>query len=172
MFLKLSLLALYLRIFRPAKGAKTVIWSSLAVIVLFYVSCLIGDAVSCGPHIYDVKGQPSASEPYNPDKGCSIPQRPLWTTMGLFGIISDFYLLAIPVGLTLNVRLPPKIKTEMCCVFLTGLLYVSPFSQCCQDADPVFRRACVFSILSTVYRFQLYVSSDITWLSPLTYAFT
>ncbi|KAI1380696.1 hypothetical protein F4677DRAFT_195075 [Hypoxylon crocopeplum] len=151
--LKSALIALYLRIFRPAKGAKILIWASLIVIVLFYLISLIVDTIICGPYIKDAR-MPTTSESFNPDENCSTPQRPLWITMGIFGIVSDFYLLAIPVGLTLNVQLAPKRKIGVCCIFLTGLL------------------ACAFSVLSTVYRFQLVDSLDLTWLATLTYAYT
>jgi hypothetical protein len=41
--LKAALLALYLRIFRPARSARLIIWTSLVVIVSFYSFILIVD---------------------------------------------------------------------------------------------------------------------------------
>ncbi|KAI2469460.1 hypothetical protein F4781DRAFT_216680 [Annulohypoxylon bovei var. microspora] len=144
-FLKSALLALYLRIFRPAKIARLLIWASILLIVPFYATCFVIDIVVYRQFLND---------PNPPDEGYSILQNLLWVTMGIYSVVIDFYLLAVPVGLTLNVRLPLKRKIGVCCMFLTGLL------------------ACVFSILATVYRFQLYRSYDVSWLGPLTYAFT
>ncbi|KAI0143845.1 hypothetical protein F4776DRAFT_442144 [Hypoxylon sp. NC0597] len=152
-FMKSTFLALYLRIFKPAKGANILLWTSLVVIVVFYVISFIMEAAICGPAIN--KPFPTTyPAAYDPDVGCSMPQRPLWITIGVFSVVSDFYLLAVPVGFTLNIRLPLKRKIGVCCMFLTGLV------------------ACAFSIISTTYRVQLLESPDVTWLDSLVYAFT
>ncbi|KAI2625718.1 hypothetical protein GGR54DRAFT_511638 [Hypoxylon sp. NC1633] len=153
-FLKSALLALYLRIFRPARNARIIIWTSLIVINLFYVTTLVVLVSICGPSVESVSTPKTTSDSFDPDGSCSIPQRPLWISLGVFSVVTDFYLLAIPVGLILNVRLAPRRKFGVCCVFLTGLL------------------VCAFSILSTVYRIQLLDSSDLTWLATLTYGYT
>ncbi|OTA70409.1 hypothetical protein K449DRAFT_460184 [Hypoxylon sp. EC38] len=152
-FMKSTFLALYLRLFQPAKGAKFLLWTSLVVIALFYVVSFITGAAICGSAIKKPlpTTYPSA---FDPDVGCSMPQRPLWITTSVFSIVSNFYLLAVPVWFTLNLRLPLKRKIEVCGMFLTGFL------------------ACAFSIVSTVYRVQLLESPDVTWLGSLVYAFT
>ncbi|KAI0842711.1 hypothetical protein F5Y06DRAFT_133585 [Hypoxylon sp. FL0890] len=152
-FLKSTFLSLYLRIFQPAKGAKILLWTSLIVIVLFYITNFIVEVVICGPAL-STPVPTTQPEAFDPDQGCSAPQKPLWITVGIFSIVSDFYLLAVPVGLTLNVRLPLKRKIGVCCMFLTGLL------------------ACALSIVSTAYRIQMLESADVTWLGSLVYAFT
>lgn len=124
MFLKSALQALYLRIFRPARGAKTLIWVSLIVILLFYLIILLVNIGICAPPIADGNTPEMPLDTFDPDDGCTVPQKPLWVTMGVFSVVTDFYLLAIPVGLTLNVRLALRRKIGVCCIFLTGLLYV------------------------------------------------
>ncbi|KAI1408426.1 hypothetical protein F5Y13DRAFT_204785 [Hypoxylon sp. FL1857] len=149
-FMKSTFLALYLRIFQPARGATIFLWVSLAAIALFYGACFIAEAVVCGLSANEqllIKH----SEAF---KDRLFQQRPLWIIVGVFSVVSDFYLLAIPVGLTLNIRLPTKQKIGVCCVFLTGLI------------------ACAFSIVSTAYRIRMFESPDITWLGSLVYAFT
>ncbi|KAI1462602.1 hypothetical protein F4805DRAFT_3005 [Annulohypoxylon moriforme] len=152
-FLKSSLLALYLRIFKPMKIARILIWTSLVVITLFYTICFVVDAIICGEFLSRSHLSVMDSAHFDPDESCSVRQRPIWIMMGVFSVVSDFYLLTIPVALTLNVQLPPKRKIGVCCIFLTGLI------------------SCAFSILATVYRFQLFRSYDFTWLASLTYAF-
>ncbi|KAI1778155.1 hypothetical protein F4818DRAFT_288001 [Hypoxylon cercidicola] len=154
LFLKSALQALYLRIFKPAKSARILIWISLIFILLFYLIILLVNIAICAPPIANGNIPEMPLGAFDPDEGCTVPQRPIWVTMGIFSVITDFYLLAIPVGLTLNVRLALRRKIGVCCIFLTGLL------------------ACCFSIISTVYRFQMYHSDDITWLAALNYAFT
>ncbi|XXH03911.1 hypothetical protein Hte_010319 [Hypoxylon texense] len=153
-FLKSALQALYLRIFRPARSAKILIWVSLIVILLFYLIIMLANIGICAPPIAGGNMPEMPLDTFDPDYGCTAPQKPLWVTMGVFSVVTDFYLLAIPVGLTLNVRLALGRKIGVCCIFLTGLL------------------ACAFSILSTVYRFLMLASGDTTWLAALNYAFT
>ncbi|KAI0179272.1 hypothetical protein GGR52DRAFT_535544 [Hypoxylon sp. FL1284] len=154
-FLKSALQALYLRIFRPARRAKLLIWASIIIIILFYLIILVVDIAICAPPIAggDLQDDLSLND-FNPDYACTVPQKPLWVAMGVFSVVTDFYLLAIPVFLTLRVRLPARRKFGVCCIFLTGLL------------------ASVFSVLATVYRFLMFASNDVTWLGALNYGFT
>lgn len=125
------------------------------VINLFYLIIILVNIGICAPPLANGNAPEMASpDSFDPDDGCTVPQKPLWVTMGVFSVVTDFYLLAIPVGLTLNVRLALRRKIGVCCIFLTGLL------------------ACGFSIVSTVYRFFMFDSHDTTWLAALNYAFT
>ncbi|KAI1211647.1 uncharacterized protein F4807DRAFT_396986 [Annulohypoxylon truncatum] len=152
-FLKSSLLTFYLRLFGPLKIARILLWTSLVVITLFYTICFVIDAIICGQFLSHPNLLAMDSAHSDPDESCSARQRPIWIIMGVFSVISDFYILTIPVCLTLRLRLPLRRKIGVCCIFLTGLL------------------ACAFSILATVYRSQLFRTYDFTWLASLTYAF-
>ncbi|KAI1657368.1 hypothetical protein F4813DRAFT_87100 [Daldinia decipiens] len=147
-FIKATLLAFYLRIFNPVKGARILIWITLAVVILFYLIVVITIQVTC-------KGYTPTAQIFNTDAevDCSVPQEPLWVTTSVFSTVTDLHLLAIPVALTLKIRLPPKQKIGVCCIFLTGLI------------------ACIFSLLCAVYRVKAIRSHDVTWLGHLVSAF-
>ncbi|KAI1091351.1 hypothetical protein F5B19DRAFT_281000 [Rostrohypoxylon terebratum] len=152
-FLKSALLSLYLRIFKTVRTARILIWTSLVIITIFYTICFVIDAAICGKFLSHPDISARDSSHYDPEESCSVRQRPIWAAMGVFSVVSDFYLLIIPVVFTMNLRLPLRRKVGVCCMFLTGLI------------------ACAFSILATVYRFQLLQSYDFTWIPSLTYAF-
>lgn len=152
-FLKSALLSLYLRIIEPVRTARILIWASLVIITLFYTICFVTDAVICGKFFSQPDISALDSSHFDPDDSCSVRQRPIWAMMSVFSVVSDFYLLIIPVILTMNLRLPLRRKIGVCCMFLTGFI------------------SCAFSILATVYRFQLLRSHDLTWTASLTYAF-
>ncbi|KAI0108371.1 hypothetical protein F4814DRAFT_427730 [Daldinia grandis] len=147
-FIKATLLAFYLRIFNPAKGARILIWATLAVAILFYLTVVITTHVTCN-------GYTPTAQMFNigTEIHCSVPQEPLWVTTSIFSTAVDLHLLAIPVVFTLKIRLPSKRKIGVCCIFLTGLT------------------ACTFSLLCAVYRVKAIRSLDATWLGHMISAF-
>ncbi|KAI2770930.1 hypothetical protein F4815DRAFT_496904 [Daldinia loculata] len=147
-FIKATLLIFYLRIFNPVKGARILIWATLAVVILFYLIIVITIQVTCN-------GYTPTAQMFNTDAevDCLVPQEPLWITTSVFSAVTDLYLLAIPVAFTLKLRLPSKRKIGVCCIFLTGLI------------------ACIFSLLCAVYRVKAIRSLDITWFGHLVSAF-
>ena len=161
LFLKSALLVFYLRIFRPNKAARILIWVSLAVIISFYTTCLILAVVQCNPNDngltfqgnFDMSHLPAGLDIPNIPAGfnlslmppevfqgvitdivsesrleaqdkskCSRPQIKLASAQGIFSTVSDFYVLALPIALTLSVQLNLKRKLGLCAIFLTGLL--------------------------------------------------
>lgn len=106
-FVKATLLVFYLRIFSPVRRTKIVIWVGLGVIVLFYL-------LSIALYLYFTL--PIGSEKHQPMLlNFSAAQ-------GLFSVVTDFYVLAIPIGSTLELHLPNRRKIGLCAVFATGLL--------------------------------------------------
>lgn len=45
---------------------------------------------------------------------------------GVFNIVSDFYLLLLPMPVVWKLHLPTKKKIGVCAIFATGFLYVLP----------------------------------------------
>lgn len=123
-FLKSALLSLYLRIIEPVRTARILIWASLVIITLFYTICFVTDAVICGKFFSQPDISALDSSHFDPDDSCSVRQRPIWAMMSVFSVVSDFYLLIIPVILTMNLRLPLRRKIGVCCMFLTGFMFV------------------------------------------------
>ncbi|KAI1112149.1 hypothetical protein F5Y14DRAFT_278706 [Nemania sp. NC0429] len=152
LFVRTALLALYLRVFAPNKTARIMIWAGIVTIVVFYTISIILNIRFCVPI--------SMTTPV-PDKdawaeklkasNCSQPVYNLNASVGLFGVLSDLYILIIPVSMVYNLRIPRNRKIGIVTIFLTGLLAVA------------------LSTLSTVFRFIQLESYDFTWDSIPSY---
>ncbi|KAI2467420.1 hypothetical protein F4781DRAFT_311709 [Annulohypoxylon bovei var. microspora] len=87
------------------------------------------------------------------DEGhCGKAQKGNAAAQAVFSAVTDFYALAISIGLTLSLRLSLKRKVAVCAVFLVGLL------------------ACACSIVGAYYRIVQLHNSDITWISAITFS--
>ncbi|KAI0002658.1 hypothetical protein F4779DRAFT_603408 [Xylariaceae sp. FL0662B] len=142
MFIKLSLLVLYSRLFRPMGGIQILIWLGIVVIVVFYMICNVLTLVFCIPRSGD-GGWGSAK--YN--ERCSTHYVKLTTGQGVFSAATDVYVLLIPVSMVMGLNLSLKKRVGVASIFLSGLL------------------ACGLYIAGAVYRFkdQLNLVSDYTW---------
>ncbi|ETS78138.1 hypothetical protein PFICI_10200 [Pestalotiopsis fici W106-1] len=166
MFLKSAFLVLYLRLFGPSRAARILIWVSLVCINLFYLLIIIIDSAKCGsalrngviptidPENFSLLEYLGRFQQIQTSSGCAYPQIVLSAAMSLVSVITDFYVLAIPIGLILTIKLPTQRKIGVSAIFLTGLI------------------ACVFSIASTVYRFQLLHSDDFNWIITIALSLT
>lgn len=165
-FVKTTLLVLYLRLFHPSKGTVIMIWLGIVVITSFYLATMIADVVLCTPHKGDggylsVKTQTR----------CGQPSLKLSSAQGVFGVVSDFYIIIIPIQLVWQMRLPTGRKIGVSAVFLTGLLYVNTSSLPPTKLKLIISsRACACSILSCVYRFREENDPDFTWGSIPVYS--
>ena len=43
---------------------------------------------------------------------------------GIFNVVSDFYLLILPIPVVWQLQMPSKRKIGVCAIFMTGILYV------------------------------------------------
>lgn len=108
-FVKTTLLVFYLRIFSPVRRTVVMIWTGISTIVLFYV-------LSIALYIY-----------FTLPLGSQTHETMLLNfsaAQGLFSVVTDFYVLAVPIGSALELHLPKGRKIGICAVFATGLLYV------------------------------------------------
>lgn len=144
MFTKISLFALYLRIFSPSKASKRMIWGGLIVISIFYTVSALITLIYCVPHPGDGGWGSTKSL-----TRCATPQMQITAASGVVGTVTDFYVMAIPLARVLQLKLTPKKKFAIAGIFLTGLL------------------ACAFSIVGVWTRFVLLdaTTPDYTWLS-------
>jgi hypothetical protein len=93
------------------------IWIRIVTIVLAYLAFLIAVAVvSIPPH-----GQRESSEVRALSQGSRMIRISIY--QGIFGVISDFYILVIPMHLVVRLRLPISKKAAVCGIFVSGLLY-------------------------------------------------
>ncbi|KAI3326822.1 hypothetical protein HD806DRAFT_488300 [Xylariaceae sp. AK1471] len=152
LFVKTALLVLYLRVFSPDRSARIMIWAGITTIVVFYIVTIIINIRFCVP-ISMTTPVPDPQEWAKKLKAstCSQPVYNLNAAVGLFGVVSDLYVLIIPVSMVFRLRLPRNRKLGIQAIFLTGLLAVA------------------LSLTSATYRFAQLNSFDFTWDSIPSY---
>ncbi|KAI1150710.1 hypothetical protein F4825DRAFT_452225 [Nemania diffusa] len=152
LFVKTALLALYLRVFSPNVIARVMIWVGVTTIVIFYITSIILNIRFCVPisMTTPVPNQDAWAKKLKASS-CSQPVYNLNAAVGLFGVVSDLYVLIIPVSMVYKLRIPRNRKIGILGIFLTGLLAVA------------------LSITSTAFRFIQLQSYDFTWDSIPSY---
>jgi len=93
------------------------IWSGIIFTVLFYVSCTIAQVKETVPR----KGESwlAMKKPASYTALTTIS-----SIQGVVGIVTDFYILLIPIHLVVGLRFPLGRKLGVCAIFMTGLVYV------------------------------------------------
>jgi hypothetical protein len=117
MILKLSLLTLYLRFFNRVRTVRIAIYTSIGIIVSFYLSTIIAELAVGIPRPGEGGWGPVQTS-YGPF-GLNVS-----AARGVFGVVSDFTILLIPITQIVPLSLPLQRKIILLCIFLTGLLYV------------------------------------------------
>jgi hypothetical protein len=115
LFVKSTLLVLYLRLFRPSRKANIMIWGGIGACVLFYTIAIAVVLSYCTPATRILPTSPDVLI-------CGQKQLNVSVGMGVFSTITDFYVLTIPISLVVELRLPLKRKFGVSAIFLTGLL--------------------------------------------------
>ena len=120
-FIKLSLFFLYLRIFKPDKVTRGFIYGGILVNGLFYSIAIV---------IYSVFFAPSPDQSDN-EKSWMLRAKKnrdsltiISLTYNVFSVLSDIYLLVLPIRFTFHLQLPMRKKFEVSSVFLIGILWV------------------------------------------------
>lgn len=116
MFVKLTLLVLYLHLFKVHRLASWLIWGGVAVVSLFYVISIIVLLEACVPR----SGHDWLETTFTGT--CTPVQNGLSKGSGVFGLISDLYILAIPLWLVSQLTLQMSRKVGVMAIFLTGLM--------------------------------------------------
>lgn len=114
MFTKLTLLTLYHRIFKRAVWSLRAIWLGIITVVLSSVAAFagyIGLCVRFGQPIWETMREVQ----------CSNQVLSIYKFHGWYGLISDVYILAIPLWLVWDLNLPPRRKAAVLGVFSTAL---------------------------------------------------
>ena len=168
---KLSLFLLYLRLFKPDKITRWLIYVGTLVCGLFYSATLI---------IYSALSTPSRGQP---DTDTSWLLRTikykygfqtLMTILGAFGVFSDSYLLVIPIRSIFQLHLPLRRKFGVNSIFLIGILWVmisdSQYWFGCAKSFEYSAISC--SIAALFYRLKSFYVDDYTWFTPLLYIST
>lgn len=166
MFTKVSLLVFYLRTFRPSKAARLMVWLGIGAIVPVYVTSLLTFSVNCKPTQW----------PLNPVEYLAVQrgskraalEKDLFIVQGVFSIVSDIYVLTIPIIFAWGLQLPLRRRIGICLIFLVGLLFdpLSIFVRKYRVANVIIR-ATACSVAITYFFFRQLTSKDISWNSTL-----
>lgn len=115
LFAKLSLLILYLRIFRPNDGLRYCIYFSMVLLSLFYSATFTAYAILSIPR----RGQTQLESIESANTAKDIP---LGIAQGVFSVASDFYIFCLPIPVVWKLQLPRRKKIGVLAIFMTGLL--------------------------------------------------
>jgi hypothetical protein len=103
------------------------IWSGIATIVVFYIIAIAINIRFCIPTSMTTPvPDPEEWAKKLEASTCSQPVYNLNAAVGLFGVLSDLYVLIIPVTMVTKLRLPRNRKIGLLGIFMTGLLYEGP----------------------------------------------
>ena len=116
--IKLSLFLLYLEIFGRLHWLRLLVYYGILVTGLVYLGIMIAMAAYCAPkngytkfdYLSAIAADKCARNDY------------LNTWPGLFNILSDFYLLILPLPAVWGLQLPTRKKIGVCAMFLTGFM--------------------------------------------------
>ncbi|KAH6662796.1 hypothetical protein B0J14DRAFT_610215 [Halenospora varia] len=143
-FIKLSLFVLYLEIFGLLKWMRFFAISGMVVTGLFYFSSMVAFLAMCVP----TKGHDQFDYLFAlAQPRCAKSTMPLVTATGVVNVISDLFLIALPLPAVWKLQLPTQRKWGVSAMFLTGFA------------------ACIASILGLVYRISITRhTTDNTWV--------
>ncbi|KAI1351315.1 hypothetical protein F5Y01DRAFT_128582 [Xylaria sp. FL0043] len=114
--IKVGFLVFYLRLFGLVNHVRWMIWFGLTVIVGFAVAFFIVDLAACVPRAGETYASPSVSE------RCNSISVNLVTVGAYIRVVTDFYILFIPLHQMPSLGLSKRRKIGVTLIFLTGLL--------------------------------------------------
>ncbi|KAL8800430.1 MAG: hypothetical protein Q9182_005183 [Xanthomendoza sp. 2 TL-2023] len=119
--IKTSLFLLYRQIFSTKRYLQNLVWAGIIVTGLFYWSSTIAKIALCAPRRHETYIMAFASARCGRTKTLAVGS-------GVFNILSDLYLIVIPIPPTWSLQLKPRKKWRLIAVFLTGILSAIPLS--------------------------------------------
>lgn len=120
---KLSLFIFYFQLFSTGRRFRILVYVGILSIFTFYTGTAISFGLACIP-----KPETSWFMAVLAPKFWAETQNRAYL-LGVFGVISDFYLYCLPIFVILRLQLSPKKKIGVCAIFMTGSL-LGFFLQC------------------------------------------
>ena len=114
-FAKLSLFILYLRIFSPSRNMRLLIYFGIVINLCYYVATAVGMMALCLPRHGEIWAVALYSHHCHHAFTMTYVQ-------GIFNIVSDLFLLILPVPVVWRLQMPQKKKWGVCAIFATGVL--------------------------------------------------
>ena len=118
LFMKLSFLIYFLQIFGPKPGLRWSIFIGAFIITTLYISGIITFFVLSTPRpgvTFAEQYMMFASRQTSPVLNTTI-------AIGYFNVLSDLYVLVLPISGVMGLNLPRKRKFGVVLIFMTGLL--------------------------------------------------
>ena len=112
---KLSLFLLYLRLFSVNQKPRILIYLGIVTTSLFYFASMLVPIIVCSPWKGESRLMALASARCAQDK-----QLGYVTTV--FNVLSDFYLLIIPIIIVSKLQMPTQRKIGVISLFMLGFL--------------------------------------------------
>ena len=112
---KLALFLLFLHLFGRLRWLRYFVWFGIAITGCFYIPGIIVPFALCAPS----KGRTWLEMSFTP-KCRSLQDYGI--AQGTMNLISDFYLLFIPIPAVLSLQLPMRKKIGVIAIFMTGFL--------------------------------------------------
>lgn len=112
---KLSLLSLYLQVFRPNLRLRYAIYFGMVFVTLFYTGIFIAFCVLAIPR----PGESLIGTILSNDVASLIP---ISVALGGVNVASDFYIFLLPIPGVVQLQMPTKKKIGVCAIFATGSL--------------------------------------------------
>ncbi|KAI4286863.1 MAG: hypothetical protein L6R35_003883 [Caloplaca aegaea] len=116
-FIKLSVFLMYLQLFHPFPWARRMAWLGITVTGLFYFSVTVARIALCAP-----RGGDSYIEAFSTAR-CHSTKK-VGIASGSFNVVSDIFLLALPVPCVWKLSLKRKQKMGVIAGFMTGISVV------------------------------------------------
>ncbi|KAK8017152.1 hypothetical protein PG991_008228 [Apiospora marii] len=135
---KVSVLLLYLRIFRVLNWMRVVSVVSIVLIVLWHLALSVSFAAMCAPGTGDTQLDFLAA--FISQK-CS-DTRILVVLQGVGNVVTDIWLILLPLPAVWTLQMPNRRKLAVSSMFMVGII------------------ACVASIVGLVYRAQYYTAGE------------
>ena len=113
-FAKLSLFSLYLRLFHPAYRTRILIHFGILITFLSYTAITVAEGVLCIPR----SGESWVEVAFT---RC-LKDVYVGFVLGLFNVVSNFYILILPIPVIWQLQMPTRKKIGVCAIFMTGIL--------------------------------------------------
>ena len=154
-FIKLSCFHLILVIFKILRWLRILVYLGILVSGLGLLSCTIAYCILCAPRDGTSPGSFLAAMT---SPRCANSKK-LSQAIGILNILIDFYLLTLPLPAVWPMQMPIRKKVGVMAIFLTGIVYVLLTQVLLLQADENGAgrelRACISSILATVFRARI-----------------
>lgn len=117
-FIKLSLFVLYLEIFGLLRWLRYSAYAGIFVTGSFYFACMVAFSVLCAPE----NGQTQLSYLSALASPKCARSRALVLAQGIVNVVSDLYLIALPMPAIWSLQMPLKRKLGVAAMISTGLV--------------------------------------------------